>query len=62
MYSYVVRNPSKVQPKHKTLVEVQRNLNTELGKAFTINLYLYKKVHVLLLYWRTVDSNNYTDY
>ena len=61
MYSYVVRNPSKVQPKHKTLVEVQRDLNTELGKAFTVNLHPYKKVHVLLLCRRTADSNNYAD-
>ena len=55
------KDPSKVKPKHKSLVEFQHDLNTELRKAFTSNLHPYKKVHVLLLCWRIADSNNYAD-
>ena len=55
------KDPSKVKPKHKTLIEFQRDLNTELGKAFATNLCPYGKVHVLLLCWRTADATNYAD-
>ena len=55
------KDPSKLQPKHKTLVEFQRDLNTELGKAFTTNLHPYRKVSVLLLCWKTADANNHAD-
>lgn len=55
------RDPSKVEPEHKTLVEFQRDLNIELGKAFSTSLHPYEKVNVLLLCWETADANNYAD-
>ena len=55
------KDPSEVRPKHKTLIEFQRDLNIELGKAFATNSHPYKKVNVLLLCWKTADSNNYAD-
>ena len=55
------KNPSKVRPEHKTLVEFQHDLNTELGKAFPTNQCPYTKVHVLLLCWRTADTTNHAD-
>ena len=56
---YVVEeNPAKVAPKHRKLVDFQRDLDTELGKAFATSLHPYDQVHVLLLCWQTTDSDN----
>lgn len=55
------KDPSNVKPKHKTLLDFQRDLNTELGQAFTANLHPYRKVHVLLLCWKTADVTNLAD-
>ena len=57
----VEMDPRKVKPKHKTLAGVQRDLSFELPKAFAINLRPYDAVQVLLLCWRSADSNNHQD-
>lgn len=51
---------AKVVPKHRKLAEFQKDLDTELGKAFATNLHHYDHVYVLLLCWQTTDSDNLT--
>ena len=38
----VEKDPAKLSPKHRELVEYRRDLDTELGKPFATNLHMMK--------------------
>lgn len=54
----IEKDPAEVSPKHRKLVEFQRDLNTELGKVFATKHHPYDQFYVFLLCWQTADPDN----
>lgn len=56
-----VLDPREAQKFQKSVSQFTRDLDEELGKALPISVRPYEKVHVLLLCWKTHDTNNLKD-
>ncbi len=56
-----ILDPNEAKKRHKPMVEFQRDLNNELGKAFPTSQKPYDDVQVLLLCWDATDQANKKD-